>query len=197
MIYVRLFLLLQVLCCVGTMHAMFSRLSKAISAYTVRRGQIKKPVKVRGNTRSIWTPQKLKGMYTPLSKEAKPLSPVHGAAGYTSGFLQRMYATESEAPAIKLVKELFYVDGPQFKPTSNKSKPAYSLTPTLLGMTIGALETNKMQDSRVRQDIIDEWRKEHKILTDGGRLTQEKVNSLLNLIDATYRQDKNTGRAIL
>ncbi|HEV2916201.1 MAG TPA: ankyrin repeat domain-containing protein [Candidatus Babeliales bacterium] len=147
--------------------------------------------------RTLYTPGRLKGLYEPLSPQARVVSPVHGAAKYSSGALQRMYTSESDAPAVLLVKELFYKQETQFKPTANKSKPAYSLDASILGLILGALETNKFNDQKVKQFIIDQWRAEHTGITSGARLSIEKINNILTLIEKTYQEDKNEGRSIL
>src|SRR5713226_1237686 len=114
--------------------------------------------------RTLYTPEKLQGLYTNLPEELRPISPVHGAAKSDSGALQKIYAVESEnpAPAVKLVQALFYQQGQQFKPTENKSNAAYALNPGVLGLVIGALEKNKLQDPQARTYIINEWRAEYK-----------------------------------
>jgi ankyrin repeat protein len=150
--------------------------------------------------RTLYTPEKLKGLYTGLSEELQPISPVFGAAKSASGVLQKIYAVESDnpAPALKLVKALFYQHGEQFKPTENKSNAAYALNPGILGLVIGAAEKNKLQDPEVRKYIINEWRAEYKRITDEKKpFSETKINNLLTIINDEYKQDINSARSIL
>ncbi len=147
--------------------------------------------------RFVYTPHKLKGVYTPLTETAQAVSPVHGAAKYMSGALQRMYDIKSNTPSIVIVQELFYKDGPQFRPTQNKSKPGYSLSPSVIGLILGALEADKFKEGDVQANIITQWRNEHKALTNGASISRSKVQAMLDLIFEVYSEDKNNGRAIL
>lgn len=148
--------------------------------------------------RTLYTAPKLKGLYDPLTQEAKSVSPLFGAAEYESKALQRRYGTESSAPAIELVQELFYQQGPQFKPTANKSKAAYALTPGILGLVIGALESGKLQDPEVRKYIIDQWRNEYARITQDKRsFSATKIDTLLSLIESEYARDQYSVRSIL
>jgi ankyrin repeat protein len=191
------------------LYSMFTRAVRAPARFTptlratIARspyGQPKKPVPTQTPTitkRTLYTPLRLKNLYEPLTQQAKSVSLVHGAAKYTSGSLQRMYASESDAPSVQLVKELFHQQGPQFKPTANKSKAAYSLNASILGLILGACETNKLNDPKVRQFIVEQWQAEHVQVTNGSSLSLTKINNLLLLIEKTYKEDTNTGRSIL
>ncbi|HSC24878.1 MAG TPA: hypothetical protein VLB80_01505 [Candidatus Babeliales bacterium] len=147
--------------------------------------------------RTIYTPEKLYGLYEPFSEKARSVSPLYGAAKYESKVLEKMYSMESETSAIQLVQELFHKQGPQFKPTENKSKAAYSLTPEIIGLILGALESGKLNDEDVRKYIFNEWRIAHKILTDGSKLSDNKINKVLNLIVKEYEHDKESARSIV
>lgn len=167
--------------------------------YTAKRASLlkAKTLPTQMQQRSIYTPHKLKGTYAPLTETAQAVSPVHGAAKYTSGALQRMYDIKSNTPSIRLVQELFYKDGPQFRPTQNKSKAGYSLSPSVIGLILGALEVDKLKENDVRENIINQWRNEHKGLTNGAAITRTKVQAVIDLILEVYTEDKNVGRSIL
>lgn len=149
--------------------------------------------------RTLYKPQHLKGLYSQLSESARPISPVFGAAKYESGVLQKMYSVDSDTPAITLVKTLFFQRNASdpIKPTSLKSNPAYSLSPSILGMIMGALETNKIQEPATRASIIQEWITEHKNITNGDKISKAKIEKLLDIIAAEYTNDKNSTRSIL
>lgn len=137
-------------------------LSRLLSRTSQAPRAIRRPAPPAAQKRTLMTPAQIKGMYDPLTEIAKPVSPVVGAVKYETGALQRMYEVPSEAPAIKLVQELFYQQESQFKPTANKSKAAYALSPSILGLVIGALESGKLKDQTVRKDIIKQWQEEYK-----------------------------------
>jgi hypothetical protein len=58
-------------------------------------------------TRTIYRPEQIKALYSPLTEEAKPVSPAFGAAKYESGTLKTMYSdvdTRRNDIIIKLLK---------------------------------------------------------------------------------------------
>jgi hypothetical protein len=149
--------------------------------------------------RTIYKPEQIKGLYSKLTEQAKPVSPAFGAAKYESGTLKTMYSVESDAPAIKLVKKLFYQreSGEPIKPTVLKSNPAYSLNPSILGLVMGALEAHQLADPTVRKYIIEQWKAEHKNVTNGDKISMKSINDLLTIIEMEYKTDKNNACSIL
>ena len=151
-----------------------------------------------GQKRTIYTAERLKGLYKPLTPKAQKVSPLHGAIEFETGAVERRYDVESEAFGPELVQELFYKQGPQFRPTSSKSKAAYALSPEILGFVIGALETGKLQDPAVRAYIIEQWTNEYRKITDEKRpFPKGKIEKLLTLIENEYKHDKNSCCRIL
>ncbi len=155
--------------------------------------------------RSIAKAAQLKQL-TALKPEAQHISPAIGAALYESGALQKMHSTQSESPVIKLEHELFHqyvAEGP-VTPTARKTNPAYVLNPSILGLIIGALESQRFNDLKTREDLIEQWGDEYGRIVHGKELKPKrlreitkKVNSFLQLIDEAYKYDKNTTLSLL
>ncbi len=148
--------------------------------------------------RTIYAPEKIKGLYEGLTSKAQEVSPVIGAIELETGAIQKRYETESEAFGPQLVQELFYKQGPQFRPTASKSKAAYSLSPEIIGLVIGALESGRLQEQKVRDYIINQWLDEYRRITDEKRpFPRGKIEKLLTLIENEYKNDKDSCRRIL
>ncbi len=173
---------------------LYAMLSKFNPATLKRVTAVKRVAQKRG----IYNPSKLKGLYTPLTNEAKKVSPMHGAIEFETGIIQKKYEVESQAFGPQLVQELFFKQGPQFKPTSSKAKAAYALSPEILGLVIGALETGRLQEEKVRNYIIDQWQNEYRKITDEKKLfSRGKIEKLLTLIENEYKNDKDSCCRIL
>jgi hypothetical protein len=156
------------------------------------------PFGPKGQKRTIYSPERLKNLYEPLTPQAQVVAPLHGAIEFETGAVQKRYSVESEAFGPQLVQELFHEQGPQFKPTASKSKAAYALSPEIVGLVIGALETGKLQDQGVRDYIIGQWVNEYRRLTDEKKpFSKGKIEKLLTLIEGEYNNDKESCRRIL
>ncbi len=147
--------------------------------------------------RTLLTTQQL-NFNQPFTQSAEEIHPLRGAITVETGAMKRMYAVEYQAFGPQLVKELFYQQQSQFKPTVNKSKAAYALSPGILGLVIGALETNKLQDPATREYIINQWIDEFKRISGEKKsVSKTKIEQLLTLIEQTYKNDKENAREIL
>lgn len=129
----------------------------------------------------------LKGLYTGLTDEAKPYSPVHAAALAESGWVKRLYEVGNKEDAtVKLLNDektgLFFLRDNQFRPTQNKSNPCYSLNPPLIGTMIGGLVTEKLNDQKFKSEVLKAWREEHKKMT--GEVGS--VSKMSAIIDRVY-----------
>lgn len=163
--------------------------------------------------RTFYTPELLK-QWSELPKELSIFSPAYGIAKKESGALEKMYAVESDASAIKLVQSLFHQIGNQFLPTKHISNPVCALNPAILGLIIAAGEKNQLENPQVRSYIAHEWRVEYEKVAadtkraDGKARSAKDVSKLMNevdnkidkqlaLINKEYAHDKNSGRSIL
>src|SRR5579863_3256790 len=148
--------------------------------------------------RTLYAPEKIKGLYQGLTPKAQEVSPVLGAIELETGAVQKRYEMESEAFGPQLVQELFYKQGPQFRPTASKSKAAYSFSPEIVGLVIGALESGRLQEQEVRDYIINQWVDEYRRITDEKKpFPKGKIEKLLLLIENEYKNDKDSCRRIL
>jgi hypothetical protein len=184
----------MIICCFP-LEGMF--LKKA--AQTARtRNIIARPTATAAQKRTVFTHHKLKGLHKDLTKEAQKVSPVLGGGNYAAARTQNMLNTEknSTIPTINLIHEL--IDPHNRRPTVNKSKAAYALSPYMIGIILGALETNQLKNPEVLAYIIAQLRHEFKSLTDEKRpLSEPKINKLLDLIIKAYAYDANSTRGIL
>ncbi len=134
----------------------------------------------------------LKHLYNGLTDEAKPFSPIHGAALAESGWLKRLYQYGSEQDALtKLVSDektgLFHLRDDQFRPTQNKSNPCYSLNPRLVGTIIGSLQNNTFD--KTKDNIAQQWKDEHNRVAD--RASLAKINAVLDTIQKAAQESKH------
>ena len=86
----------------------------------------------------------IKGLYDPLQKEYKSLSPIHGFNWWQIGIIENMYRFGNPDDAtIKLIQELFYLqfDRITFDTTHLKRKPATYFTPQTIGKILKEMHT--------------------------------------------------------
>jgi hypothetical protein len=141
--------------------------------------------------RQICSAANLKGFTDALKPTKQHLAPSRGAPfAETEYYFPNVYEYGSPLhPLAKLIRALFYKQDTQFRPTQNKSNPAYALTPQLLGHLISLIEDNALNDAKKRQELFTTWKKEYAALTSD-KISNAKVESFLQLVSDAAAHDK-------
>lgn len=177
-----------------TLQSMYTRPVRTIRTKTPKKPAPRAPIQ----RRTITNPREFKHLYEQLTPQAKPFSPIHGAALIETGALEKMWLYgPAEDVVAQLVRALFYKQESQFKPTELKSAAAYALNPDILGLVMGVIASDRLQDPSVRKYIISQWRTEYKTITSGDEISFKKVDELLNLIELAYKENPIMTRSVL
>lgn len=179
--------------------AMLGRLQKAYGTRLLATSALRT---VAVQKRLLYSPCQLKGLSALFPVDKQHLSPVFGTSLAHSPYLRNLYAHGNAAsPLVRLLNDpkigLFHKQGDQFRPTHLKSNPAYSLTPTILGHIIGAIETKKIHEKKTQESLIEIWRAEHKKLCNGYANNIEKHADFLNLLCAGVKANEQHARTLL
>lgn len=148
--------------------------------------------KPRNQRRSIVHATSLYGIHSHFSKNDLRKSFLRGMVLANVGGLENLYdfaILQKNTTAIQsVIKSLFYKVGSGFRPTYNKSLPAFSLTPEILGNIMHYLKMNTLDTPDVRTKICAEWGKTHLSKT-GTKISLSKANDLLDNISAAKKED--------
>ncbi len=130
------------------------------------------------------------------SQESKglffPYSPTLGAAYLETDFLKKLYVYgDPQLATVQLLRNVFYMQGSDFYATRNKSLPAFSLTPKLLGKLINLITFDTAEkefdfNSKEGQGFIDQWNREHKNLCGANVL--KKIKDFINLLQKSIKE---------
>ena len=134
-----------------------------------------------------------KGTQKTFKEHCHGFSPLGGPPLKESGWLQDCEMLFPDTATAKLIASptqgLFYTLGSQFRPTHNKTLPAYSLSPELIGQLVGHMVTGDIFDieSACMKEYIGAWREQHKKMT-GSAVGLEKTKQFLRLVQQALKE---------
>ncbi len=134
-----------------------------------------------------------KGTQELFKEDCHDFSPLGGPPLKESGWLEKCSTLFPDTATAQLIaapsQGLFYKLNSQFRPTHNKSLPAYSLSPELIGELVGHMITGDIfnLESVVMKKYIHTWRDYHKNIT-GSAVGLEKTKQFLALIQNALQE---------
>lgn len=150
----------------------------------------------RVQRRSVVHATSLSGIHSHFGKNNLRKTFLRGMVLANLGGLENLYDVAikqtKSTPMHDVIKSLFYKLGTGFRQTQNKSLPAFSLTPPLLGKIIHHLGDETLDTPNVRTKLLSEWKKIH-LESTGNKISLKKADELLNCISAARKDDINTG----
>ncbi len=133
----------------------------------------------------VCSSQKSKGLFSPYS-------PTLGAAYLETDFLKKLYVYgDPQLATVQLLRNVFYMQGSDFYATRNKSLPAFSLTPELLGKLINLITHNTTTkefdfNSKEGQEFIEQWSLEHTRLSASNKT--KKIKDFICLFQKSIKE---------